>query len=72
MRGLGLVAAALALVAVMLYGTVQSNRPLPPQPLPSPNGYDDFLKAGQLVVGNPDDPSLSQEELGIVPWRSGD
>ena len=72
MRGLGLVAAALALVAVMLYGTVQSNRPLPPQPLPSPNGYDDFLKAGQLVVGNPDDPSLSQEELRELLARNAE
>ncbi len=64
MRGLGLVAPVLALVAVMVYGTVQSNRPLPPQPLPSPNGYDDFLEAGQLVVGNPEAyTSTSPEKL---------
>jgi hypothetical protein len=36
-----------------------------PPPLPNPNGYDDLLRAGELVVGVPQDPEKAgAEELG--------
>lgn len=39
--------------------------PLPPiQPLPNPNGYDDFVKAGQMVAGNTFDfDKMNEQEL---------
>jgi len=52
-RGLGFVAVVLALIAVVVYGMVQTNRPLPPRPLPSPNGYDELMRAGKAIVGDP-------------------
>jgi hypothetical protein len=40
----------LAVVGLLIFNAA---RPLPPlQPLPNPNGYDDFVKAGQMVVSN--------------------
>jgi hypothetical protein len=36
----------------------------PPPPLPNPNGYDDFVKAGQMVKGNPStNDTMSKEGL---------
>jgi len=49
------IAAALMLLALMVYGAIQLSRPLPPPPLPlpNPNGYDDFIKATKYIVGDP-------------------
>jgi hypothetical protein len=41
-----LICVALVLIAPVLVGS----RPLPPLPLPSPNGYDDFVRGGQNVT----------------------
>src|ERR1035441_3239154 len=36
----------------------------PPTPLPQPNGYDDFVKAGEMITDNASDYStMTQEEL---------
>ena len=54
----------LILIALIAYGLVQLNRALPPTPLPKPNGYDDFVKAGQTLVGDPGNyDTMTQEEL---------
>lgn len=57
---------ALLLVLVILFvvlGIVMA--PLPPSdPLPNPNGYDDFVRAGKMIAGRLDDASqLDQEDL---------
>jgi len=50
----------LAIVAVVFLG---ANSPQP-RPMPNPNGYDDFVKAGQMVTGKPGDyNTMSKEEL---------
>jgi hypothetical protein len=50
-------------VAIIAYVLTGNNTP-PPQPLPNPNGYDDFVKAGQMVKGNPStNDTMSKEEL---------
>lgn len=55
---------AIALVALVGLAVVIF-RPAPAPPaLPSPNGYDDFVAAGEALVGNPSDfRQWSQEEL---------
>ena len=58
---LGVLAALLAAATTVLLFIFRTP-PLPP--LPSPNGYDDLLKAGQAVVGKLNDaPDLPHEEL---------
>lgn len=53
--------AALAIVVLL---TLILTRPSPPTPLPSPNGHDDFLKAGTVVAGPVGDfPTLDHETL---------
>jgi hypothetical protein len=53
----------LAIVAVVFLG---ANSPQP-RPMPNPNGYDDFVKAGQMVTGNPGDfNTMSKEELAAL------
>jgi hypothetical protein len=54
-------------VAIIAYVFLGSSTP-PPQPLPNPNGYDDFVKAGQMVKGNPStNDTMSKEELaGLI------
>src|SRR5438309_11926562 len=47
------ITAALILLGLMVYGTIQLSRPPPPAPLPNPNGYDDFIKATKYIVGDP-------------------
>ena len=43
-------AVILAVVSLLIFDAA---RPLPPiQPLPNPNGYDDLVKAGQMITGN--------------------
>jgi hypothetical protein len=39
----------LAIIAVVLLGDTTP----PPKPLPNPNGYDDFVKAGAMLSGDP-------------------
>lgn len=42
--------------------------PLPPiPPLPNPNGYDDFMKAGQMVASNTSDfDKMNEQELQML------
>jgi hypothetical protein len=43
-------AVVIAVVGLLIFAAA---RPLPPiQPLPNPNGYDDFIKAGEMVDNN--------------------
>src|SRR5258705_1300652 len=57
----GLVVALIALAALIgFFGSGTA----PSAPLPNPNGYDDFLKAGALVTGDVSGaPTLGLEEL---------
>src|SRR5689334_22743996 len=48
-----LVAVLLAVLGLAAYALFEVNRPVPRPPLPNPNGYDDFVKAGQTLVGDP-------------------
>lgn|SRR2546422_2378182 len=58
------IAAALILLGLVVYGTIRLSRPLPPAPLPNPNGYDYFVKAGQTLLGDPGTYSaMTEEEL---------
>src|SRR5579872_3422952 len=41
------VAGNLAIIAAVLLG---GRTPPPPRPMPNPNGYDDFVKAGSMIV----------------------
>jgi hypothetical protein len=40
-------------MGLIAYQLVELNRPISRSPLPNPNGYDDFVKAGKLLVGDP-------------------
>ena len=53
------VAANLVIVLVVILGAFELP---PPKPLPKPNGYDDFVKAGKMVSGNAGDWSTNTEE----------
>jgi hypothetical protein len=57
----------LAFPFMVLLGFILSQiiAPLPPvQPLPNPNGYDDFVKAGQMVANNTFDfDKMNEQEL---------
>jgi hypothetical protein len=57
----------LAFPFVVLFGFIFSEyvAPLPPiQPLPNPNGYDDFVKAGQMLPSNNSDfNKMNEREL---------
>jgi hypothetical protein len=48
-----LVIALLAAMGLVAYELVELNRPISRPPLPNPNGYDDFVRAGRLLVGDP-------------------
>ena len=45
-------AAILILIGWLLFDALHPPPPLASPPLPSPNGYDDFVKAGQMITGN--------------------
>ena len=45
----------LILFGVLAYAFIGLNRPIPLPPLPQPNGNVDFVKAQNLMVGNPTD-----------------
>ncbi len=54
---------ALLLVVAVVVATVSGPAP-PPAPLPSPNGYDDFIAAGKMIVGSSSDyPTMTTNEL---------
>jgi hypothetical protein len=59
--------AAVLLIATFIWAL---NQPLPPQPpMPNPNGYDDFVKAGQMLAtlkSNQDYNTMGQDELRTV------
>jgi hypothetical protein len=55
---------SVAALAVVMLLAITLTRPSPPAPLPNPNGYDDFLKAGTVVVGPVGDfPTLEHNTL---------
>jgi hypothetical protein len=56
------IAAALLVVAVATFTLSQPSPPLPP--LPQPNGYDDFVKAGGMISDRASDyGTMSEEQL---------
>src|ERR1019366_10087385 len=64
-----LIAFALAAVAIMvaLLAFTLGRAPARPPPLPNPNGYDDFIKAGEAVLGNVGDwPDLDHDNLAAL------
>jgi len=59
--GFFVVAVLLVVAAVIL---TFSQPALPPAPLPQPNGYDDFVKAGEIITGDASGyGTVSEEEL---------
>ncbi len=56
---LAVVAANLAIVAVAFLPALSTK----PTPLPNPNGYDDFVKAGQALNKIPDYEKFSRQQL---------
>ena len=58
------VIANLVLLLIVILGAFGSP---PPKPLPNPNGYDDFVKAGKMVSGNAGDYSnMTPEQLASL------
>jgi hypothetical protein len=58
--------AAVAVLAVLLAFTLRRSPARPPL-LPNPNGYDDFVKAGEAVLGNYGDwPDLDHDGLAAL------
>lgn len=58
--------AVLALAGLLAFAFM-IGKPLPNPPLPSPNGYDDFLKAASLLLGNVGSPAtLDPDSLRAV------
>src|ERR1035441_8694430 len=56
------IVAVLLVVAAIVFTFSQSAPP--PRPLPQPNGYDDFVKAGAMITDNASDyRSMNQVEL---------
>ena len=64
-------AVIMANVAIIAFVILGGSTP-PPPPLPNPNGYDDFVKAGQMVKGNPStNDTMSEEELaGLIAMNA--
>jgi hypothetical protein len=59
-------AVIVANVIIIAYVFVGGSAP-PPKPLPNPNGYDDFVKAGEMVKGNVVDyDKMGKEELAAL------
>ncbi len=67
LRNPRLLVLAFALVAgAVLLALLASSigRPPAPAPLPNPNGYDDFVRAGEVILGNVGDfPDLDHDSL---------
>jgi hypothetical protein len=54
----------LVIVMMVILGALE---PPPTKPLPNPNGYDDFVKAGKLVSDNAGDyPTMKVEQLAAL------
>ena len=61
----------LIFLGFLLFWTAE---PLPPiAPLPNPNGYDDLVKAGQMITAIPADyDQLNEQQLGeLVATNAG-
>jgi hypothetical protein len=55
------------LVIVLMVALGAFKKETPPQPMPNPNGYDDFAKAGKMLTGSASDYStMKQEELAAL------
>ena len=68
--GLFVLAALLVVVEVIL--TLGQRRPAPPS-LPNPNGYDDVLRASDLVSGDVGEyPTMNAQELRVVVNKNAD
>jgi hypothetical protein len=58
------VLANLVIVLVVILGALQ---PAPPRPMPNPNGYDDFVKAGTMLSGKAGDfYTMSEHDLAAL------
>jgi hypothetical protein len=58
-------------VAVLVFSLVSPTPPLPQ--LPKPNGYDDFARAGKLVVGETSEfPSMKKEEIAAAVLKNAE
>ena len=60
----GLIIAANLIIVLMV--VVGAFGPPPPKPLPNPNGYDDFVKAGKMLTANAGDWSTTNTEAQLV------
>lgn len=49
-----------------------TRQPPPSTPLPSPNGYDDFMKAHTLLTANTDFHGLSHDQLRVVVTQNAE
>src|ERR1035437_2715403 len=70
-----LIAFALAAVAVLvaLLAFTLGRSPARPPLLPNPNGYDDFVKAGEAVLGNVGDwPDLDHDSLAALVFTNAE
>src|ERR1700677_2697324 len=64
------VLANLIIVFVVVLGALQ---PAPPRPMPNPNGYDDFVKAGTMLADKTSDYStMKQPELAALVATNAD
>lgn len=59
-------AAVLIIAGTLAALVILMSRSTPEEPLPNPNGYDDFVKAAALIDGN----STSWNDLSPDGWRS--
>jgi len=63
-RRLALAFVALAVLAILALLALSTGRPSARLPLPNPNGYDDFIKAGGAIVGDVANwPALDHDRL---------
>ena len=67
------IASMLGGLVILLALVVLPGRTPPPAPLPNPNGFDDFLRAAQMVTGKVDDfPDLDREALRALLETNGE
>lgn len=64
------VLAVLAIIVLAVIIFFPSHQQPPDKPLPNPNGYDDFVAAGNSVAGSWDFESLSPAELAALVSRN--
>lgn len=63
---LTVVLANLTIIAVVLLGTKSP----PPERMPNPNGYDDFVRAGQMLTGSAIDYYSASNQQALVDFLS--